>query len=143
MTFSADQLRVAGNVLAIARKYQQVTGVPPLAHLAVTYQESNWSEDAVNQSDPDGSYGPYQQNGAAWSPSAIVGPDPWFDYGFARLRDAWTQAWAAHGQGWETPSLRSSVLQNFAPAAQGSIGWTVQQADDAYAAALAALELLS
>jgi hypothetical protein len=146
VSFTAEQLRVAGNVLAIARKYRTVTGVPELAHLAVTYQESGWIEDATNPSDPQGSFGPYQQNQAAWSPAAVVGPDPWGDYGFFRQGaggwSGWRDAWTAHGQGWDTPSLRVQVLMNFAPAAQGSVPWSVEIASRAYAAALAMYELL-
>jgi hypothetical protein len=147
MPFSTEQLAVANNVLAIARKYRSVCGVPELAHLAVTYQESGWSEGAVNPADPSGSFGPYQQNGQAWPPAPYIGPDPWFDYGFGRDGaggwSGWRDAWAAHGQGWETPSLRTTVLQNFAPAAQGSVSWSVDIAERAYSAAFEMLELLS
>jgi hypothetical protein len=147
MPFSAEQMRVANNVRAIARKYQPVCDVPELAHLAVTYQESGWSEGAVNPADPSGSFGPYQQNGQAWPPAPYIGPDPWFDYGFGRDGaggwSGWRAAWSAHGQGWETPSLRVQVLMNFAPAAQGSVSWSVDIAERAYSAAFEMLELLS
>lgn len=145
MMLTADQLRVAANVIAIADKWKTACPVPRLVHLAVTYVESAWDDQAVNSSDPNsGSFGPYQINGV--HPGAeTIAVDPWWDYGFAYERVPWSQAWAQYGTDWEQGSLatRVAILQQFGPAAQVSIAWTSQQAQGAYAAALETLEALS
>lgn len=144
MDFSPEQERVGANVLAIARKYRPRTYVPELVELAITYQESGWSEGAVNETDPQGSYGPWQINAQAHPFDASVAANPWYDYGYPAVQDEHRVQWLdAYAIAWRDETARAGVLVQYAPSAQGSIRWSQEQAQAALLAAEAMLLRLS
>lgn len=142
--FSESQIRVAGNIIAIARKYYVYDHIPDLAHLGVTKQESNWDDSAAG--DNQQSFGPYQiyvQAHPEITPG--VSTDPWYDYGFPTMHERWSSAWLPFALQWANGSVesRGRILEAFAPAAQGSIAWSAGLGAQRYSEAVAMLERLS
>jgi hypothetical protein len=144
MQFSAEQLRVATNITAIAYKWRGagMCNVPALVHLAVTKQESEWHEDAHNAQDPQGSYGIYQINQEAHPDSAELAQSPWADYAFYLVFQEWNAAWELIKTPWALDQDRGRLIEIFAPAAQGSIDWPPGTGEQRYQEALAMLELI-
>ena len=139
-----SQLYCAGNILVIARKYYSLCHIPDLAFLGVTKQESDWNETAAGDSNQ--SFGPFQIYVAA---HPHVGPEistnPGWDYGFWEMHERWTGAWLPFSMQWRNGSTeeRGIILENFAPAAQGSIAWSSGLGIQRYMESVAMLEQLS
>lgn len=140
--WTADQLQVARDLVAIARKYADV---PPLLMLAVCIQESSLSAGAVGDVSLGGSYGPFQLYTGAHPGAALLGSNPWYDFGYPEVRDRWRQTYASLGgdSAWAALGGRGTFLEQFAPAAQGSIAWSGGLGAVRYNDALSALEAVS
>ena len=141
------QLVVVKNLLVVARTFR-ASGhcpVPELVHLAVTLQESSWDDQAVNEADPGGSYGPYQIDQAAHPDTAQLAVSPWANYAFHICAQPWTAAWTQldGATAWADTAQRGAFLEAFAPLAQGSVAWPAGLGDLRYQVALNALELVS
>lgn len=144
MGFSEDEVRVAANVVAVARKYRPLGGPPELVHLAVTLQESGWDEGAAG--DAGESFGPYQLYLAAHPAlTSSIATSPWYDYGYPEMAGRWKASWTAYEGVWQRADTdeRATILEAFAPAAQGSIAWSPGLGASRYATALLMLERLS
>lgn len=144
-SFTAEQVRVATNITAIAFKWRAsgMCAVPPLLHLAVTKQESQWHEDAVNKEDPGGSYGPYQINEQAHEGTSELAMSPWSDYAFYIVYQEWNRAYNIIKDRWELGGDRGPLVEEFAPYAQGSISWPPGTGAQRYDEALSMLALIS
>ena len=137
--WSAVQIQVARNIIAIAMKYKDV---PPLLHLAVCLQESGLDPDAAG--DNGQSFGPHQIYTVAHPGiTREVATSPWYDYAYPEMQERWAAAFAPLADAWATPAERPALLDRFAPAAQGSIAWPAGLAQTRYAQAVALLELCS
>lgn len=142
--FSDEEIRVAANVKAIAEKYYVYDHIPVLVHLGVTRQESGWNDSAAG--DNQQSFGPYQiyvQAHPEITPG--VSTDPWYDYGYPTMHSRWASSWLSFAMQWPNGSEddRGWILEQFAPAAQGSIAWTPGLGLQRYHEAVAMLERLS
>lgn len=144
-SFTADQVRVARNIVAIATKFRAASlcPVPVLAHLAVTKQESDWNDSVEGDASIGGSWGPYQIYQVAHPNTAYLATSPWADYAFYICMQPWTSAWNTYGANWDDPTQRGNILELFAPLAQGSIAWSQGLGAQRYAEALQMLELVS
>ncbi len=138
-------MQVVRNILSIARRFRErgLCPVSDLAQLAVTKQESDWSEQ--NPGDMGQSFGPYQIYQAVHADTWQLAINPWADYGFSIMYQRWAQAWNNTGGDaqWSDVASRGTFLETFAPQAQGSIAWYAGLGAQRYAEAVEALELVS
>lgn len=146
--FTLDQIRVAGNVVNIARKYRSagLWHIPDLAVLAVTKQESDWNDTIEGDVNIGGSYGPFQIYQVAHPNTAFIAVNPWCDYGVFIMYQQWESTFQANGGtiAWNSDLIQRAVfLFNWAPQAQGSVPWTASEAHNNYEDALTMLELIS
>jgi hypothetical protein len=141
-TWTDDQLRAARNLVAIADKYKTV---PRLLLLAVCAQESSFNDSAEGDVSLGGSFGPFQLYSGAHQAAAVLGLDPWYDYGFPEIMARWAQSYAAVGgdTAWAVIGDRAGICEQFAPQAQGSIAWPAGLGAQRYADALSILEAVS
>ena len=138
--WTAIQLQTAREIVAIDHKYGDV---PPLLHLAVCIQESSLIPNAVG--DNGQSYGPHQLYQIAHPGTAFLAVNPWYDYGYPEVRNRWQSAYAQIGGdvAWNIVANRGSLIEQFAPLAQGSVNWTPGLGATRYAEAVEILEIIS
>ena len=144
MSFTADQIRVCTNLKALGDKWGPLTGVPTFIFLAIPHQESSWDDQAVG--DGGVSHGPFQiDTDAHPQVTAYFSTSPWWDYGFPEIWQRWRDEWAPYAAYWVTggPWTRVLILQQAAPAMQGSIAWAQGEAQAAYDDTVAMLGLIS
>lgn len=144
--WTPEQIQVARNLCAICWRRRMDAGsrgIPPLLMLSVCLQEEGLNPNAVG--DAGQSFGIFQLYQPVHPGTAGAAVDPWRDYDYVEVRARWELTYGQLGgdAAWADIANRPAFVEQFAPAAQGSIAWPAGYGALRYAEAIDVLEVCS